>query len=150
MNANATTDCTDGTDFRMENENCNGRRCAREERDPRTYEIIGAAMEVHKELGSGLLEAVYEEAMSLELKDRGVPFENQVLLAVRYKHHQLAQTYRADLVCFGGVLVELKAVKKLSDIERAQIIHYLRITGMQTGLLLNFGSPSLEYGRFKN
>ena len=121
-----------------------------EERDPKTYAIIGAAMEVHAVLGPGLLEAVYEEALGLELKDRGVAFEAQVPLEVRYKQHRLTQMYRADIVCFGDVLVELKAVKKLTDIERAQVINYLKITGMKTGLLLNFGAPSLEYERFKN
>jgi GxxExxY protein len=121
-----------------------------DERDPKTFAIIGAAMEVHGILGPGLLEAVYEEAMGLELTDRDVAFELQVPLEIRYKHHRLTQTYRADLVCYGDVLVELKAVKKLTDIERAQIINYLKITGMKTGLLLNFGAPSLEYERFKN
>jgi len=121
-----------------------------DERDPKTYAVIGAAMEVHGVLGPGLLEAVYEEALGLELTDRGVAFDSQTQLEVRYKHHRLTQTYRADLVCFGDVLVELKAVKKLTDIERAQVIHYLKITGMKTGLLSNFGTPSLEYERFKN
>ena len=119
-------------------------------RDPKTYAIIGAAMEVHRVLGPGLLEAVYEEALALELRTRNVPVDEQVPLEIRYKQHLLRQTYRADLVCFGDVLVELKAVKRLTDIERAQVIHYLKITGMKTGLLLNVGTPSLEYERFKN
>ena len=118
-------------------------------RDPKTFAIIGAAMEVQRVLGTGLLEGVYEEAIAIELKERGVPVAFQVPLQIHYKQHVLAQTYRADLVCFGDVLVELKAIKKLTDIERAQIIHYLKITKIRTGLLLNFGSPSLEYERFK-
>ena len=123
---------------------------AMDTRDPKSYAIIGAAMEVHRVLGPGLLEAVYEEALSLEFREREIAFEEQAPIEVRYKHHVLAQTYRADFVCYGGVLIELKAIKRLTDIERAQIINYLKVTGMKTGLLLNFGSASLEYERFKN
>ncbi len=107
-------------------------------------------MEVHKELGSGLLEAPYQESLGLELGDRGVPFEEQVPLQIRYKHHVLKNTYRADFVCHGDVLVEIKAIKALTEVEEAQIIHYLKITGKQTGLLINFGSKQLEFRRFKN
>lgn len=121
-----------------------------DDRDPKTYAIIGAAMEVHRVLGPGLLEAVYEEALGLELTQRRVPFETQVALEIRYKQHLLTQTYRADIVAFGDVLIELKAIKKLTEIERAQIVHYLKITGMSTGLLLNSGAQRLEYERFKN
>ena len=121
-----------------------------EERDPKSYAIIGAAMEVHRELGPGLLEAAYQEALGLELNDRSVPFEEQVALPVRYKRHTLKSSYRADFVCFGDVLVEIKAIKALGELEEAQLIHYLKITGIPTGLLINFGKTSLEFKRFKN
>ena len=118
------------------------------ENDPRTYAIIGAAMEVHNQLGCGFLEAVYQEALELELVARGIPFRPQVELPLSYKGRALKTYYRADFICFDGVIVEVKALTQLGPIEEAQVINYLKATGFEIGLLLNFGRPSLQYKRY--
>lgn len=120
------------------------------ERDPQTFAIIGAAMEVHSQLGSGFLEAVYQDALKLELSLRGILFACEVPLEIRYKGTVLPHTYRADLICYDSIIVELKALSRLTSIEEAQVIHYLKITGMQRGLLINFGASRLEYKRLVN
>ncbi len=116
-------------------------------RDPRTYAIIGAAMEIHRELGPGFLEAVYQEALAIELEEREVPFQQEVELAITYKGRRLSKTYRADLICFDGVVVELKAESAFTNLDQAQMINYLKATGNRVGLLLNFGAGSLETKR---
>ena len=117
------------------------------EKDAQTYSIIGAAMEVHKELGCGFLEAVYQEALALEFRHCGIPFFQEVPLKILYKNQLLGCLYKADFVCFDSVLVELKAVETLIDSHRAQVINYLNATRYSRALLLNFGSPNLQYER---
>lgn len=111
-----------------------------------TYAIIGAAMEVHRVLGAGFVEAVYEAALAMELHARGLPFERQFLLQVKYKGAIIGD-YRADFVVDKKVIIELKAIKQLSSVEEAQLMNYLKATGIEVGLLLNFGAKSLEHVR---
>lgn len=116
--------------------------------DPNTYAVIGAAMEMHRQLGCGFLEAVYQQVLAIELGLRGIPFQREVELAVQYKGQTLPTSYRADFVCFGDLRVELKALSALGSIEESQIINYLKAARKPTGLLLNFGIRSLQHKRF--
>jgi GxxExxY protein len=116
--------------------------------DPRTYKIIGAAMEVHRQLGCGFLEPVYQEALAMELKNREIPYTRELKFPVTYKGQRLNTHYRPDFICYGGVIVELKALVVLTSVEESQLINYLKVTGYHTGLLLNFGTPSLQQRRF--
>lgn len=115
--------------------------------DPETYSLIGAAMEVHREQGSGFLEPVYQECLEIELNLRGIPFSREYWTNIRYKGHTLQKKYKCDFVCFGTVVLELKACAKLLPEHRAQTLNYLRATGLNRALLINFGQKSLEYER---
>ena len=103
------------------------------------YRIIGAAIEVYNELRTGFLESVYQEAMEVELTSRGIPFGAQMPLRVRYKDQILKKFFIADLVCFGCVLVELKAIDQTTKADESQVLNYLRATGLRVALLINFG-----------
>lgn len=105
------------------------------------YLIAGAAIEVHKELGNGFLEAVYQEALGIEFQLRAIPFVPQPQLKINYKNNVLNKLYYPDFLCFDTIIVELKAVNKLGGSEESQLINYLKATGKNVGLLLNFGSP---------
>lgn len=104
------------------------------------FAIYGAAIEVHRELGPGFLEAVYQEALEIELQSRGILFEAQKPLVIHYKGRKLKKEYIADLICYGQIVVELKALDQLSKKEESQVLNYLKATGIRVGLLLNFGS----------
>jgi len=116
-------------------------------KDPQTHTIIGAAMEVHRQLGPGFLEAVYQEALALEFTARSIAFVPEVELPVFYKGQRLACSYRADFVCYDSVIAELKALQSLTGIEKAQVLNYLKATRLERGLLLNFGY--LTYSLYK-
>ena len=115
--------------------------------DEQTYAIIGAAMEIHKTLGCGFLEAVYQEALAIEFDIRKIHYRREVVLPVQYKSHTLHTAYKADFLCYDDVIVELKALNELSGIEKSQVINYLKASKMNRALLLNFGSSKLQYER---
>jgi GxxExxY protein len=118
--------------------------------DPNTYSVIGAAMEVHKVLSHGFLESVYQEAHEEEFQAQNIPYKKEFDIPVRYKNKTLNQSFRADFLCYDNLIVELKAIKKITNIEEAQLLNYLKATGISKGLLLNFGAPSLEIKRYAN
>ena len=118
-----------------------------EKRDEQTYAIIGAAIDVHKELGHGFLEAAYQEALEVEFKLREIPHRREESVPIYFKGKRLETVYRADFICFDSIIVELKAIAVMSGVEEAQVIHYLKATGLNKALLINFGKPSLEYRR---
>ncbi len=105
-----------------------------------SYKIVGAAFKVYNTLGAGFLEAVYQEALEIELQRQGIPYEREKELKIVYDGVELKQTYKADFVCYGKIIVELKAVSALDDAHRAQMYNYLHATGLKIGLLLNFGN----------
>lgn len=104
-----------------------------------TYKIRGAIFAVHKELGNGFLERVYQDALEFEFQVRGIPYEREKDIQIMYKGKPLGEPYRADFVCYGKIIIELKAVEELQGIHRSQVINYLKATGMKLGLLVNFG-----------
>ena len=113
-----------------------------------SYKIVGAAFKVYNTLGHGFLEAVYQEALEIELQRQGIPYEREKELKIVYDGVELKQTYKADFVCFGKIIVELKAVSALDDAHQSQVYNYLHATGFKLGLLLNFGySDELEHQR---
>lgn len=112
------------------------------------YHIIGAAMEVSNELGCGFLEAVYEEALKLEFEKKEIPFISQKEIEIIYKGQVLNKKYYADFLCFNSIIVEIKAIKRLTEIEEAQILNYLKSTHLPLGILINFGSTKLEWKRY--
>jgi GxxExxY protein len=120
------------------------------ENDPRTYAIIGAAMEVHQILGCGFLEGVYQEALELELAERKIPFRPQAPLPIRYKGRVLQTVSKADFLCYDAVVVEIKALSQLGTPEETQVLNYLKATEFEVDLLLNFGRTSLQYKRYVN
>ncbi len=114
------------------------------------YNVIGAAMTVHSELGCGFLEAVYQEALEEELKTKRIPYEREKQLDIVYKQKRLKKSYQADFLCYNNLIIELKAVNCLDNIHQAQLINYLKITNIRLGILINFGRKSLEYKRVIN
>lgn len=113
-----------------------------------SYAINGAAFKVYNTLGHGFLEAVYQEALEIEFQKQGIPYEREKELKILYDGVELKQTYRADFVCYGHIIVELKAVSDLDDSHRSQVYNYLHATGFKLGLLYNFGnSDKLEKDR---
>src|SRR4030043_590748 len=113
-------------------------------KDERTYKIIGAAIEVHKELGCGFLEAVYQEALEREFIVQEIPFVAQPYIEIKYKGEPLDKKYQPDFICYSEVIVEIKAVSDMTGLEEAQIINYLKATGLKNGILKNFCARSLE------
>ena len=118
-----------------------------DQRDPQTYAIIGAAMEIHRQLGHGFLETVYQEAAVIEFPLKEIPFVREALLPIKYKNISLPTHYRSDFICFSEIIVEFKAISHLTNVDNAQVMNYLKATGFRRGLLINFGSLSLQYKR---
>lgn len=111
------------------------------------YQIIGACMEVHRELGCGFLEVVYQEALEIEFQARNIPYTREKILRIQYKDKILKKEYSADFICFDKIIVELKALSELNSEHESQVLNYLKATGFKLGILVNFGQKSLEYKR---
>ena len=112
-----------------------------------SYSIIGAAMEVHRTLGKGFLESVYQESLGLEFKKRQIPFSREQILELFYKEDKLSKYFVADFICFDKIILELKSVSGLTSEHEAQAFNYLKATQMNLALLINFGGNSLQYKR---
>ena len=115
-----------------------------------SYKIIGAAMEVHNELGNGFLEAVYQEALSLEFEEQSIPFTRESKINIYYKDLLLKKEYRADFFCYSKIIIEIKALSELTTKEESQMLNYLKATEMELGILINFGAERLQYKRLAN
>lgn len=112
------------------------------------YQIRGAIFEVHNQMGNGFLEAVYHECLKREFSHKSIPFLSKVPLALSYKGEPLHQAYEADLICFDKIILELKAISALAPVHRAQVLNYLKATGLRLGLLVNFGTyPEVQIER---
>jgi len=111
------------------------------------YKIMGACMTVHRELGCGFLEAVYAEALEMELHSQDIPFKREVPISIEYKGQPLKKSYLADFICYDKVIIELKAVNYLESVHESQVLNYLKATGHKLGILVNFGEQSLKYKR---
>ena len=112
-----------------------------------TRRILNACMTVHNELGNGFLEAVYQDALEIEFREVGIPYSRESKITIFYKGHRLDKEYFADFICFDKIIVELKCVTRLVNAHKAQVINYLHGTGLQIGLLVNFGEASLKWER---
>ena len=115
-----------------------------------SFAIIGACMKVHRSLGAGFLEAVYEEALEREFQTQQIPFERQVKLSLYYDNELMKKQYRADFICYDEIIVEIKAVAQIPTAFYAQLQNYLKCTNMELGMLINFGTSSLTYKRMIN
>ena len=114
-----------------------------------SYAIVGACFNVYKTMGCGFLENVYHECLEIEFGVQKIPFESHKELKLFYKNQQLAQTYKPDFVCYDKIIVEIKAISNLLDEHKAQVLNYLNVSGLNLGILVNFGHyPKLEYERF--
>ena len=114
------------------------------------YRIVGAAINVSNNLGCGFLEAVYQEVLGIEFSDNNIPFEAQKRLTITYKDRILTKEYIADFLCFEKIIVEIKAIKNITEIEEAQLINYLKATKLPLGLIINFGGEKMEWKRYAN
>ena len=115
-----------------------------------SYKIIGACMKVHRSLGSGFLEAVYQEALIREFEKEGIPYESQVKLPVFYEGQKLKKYYIADFICYDKIIIEIKSVSQVPIVFYSQLKNYLAATKKELGMLINFGQPSLTYKRVLN
>ena len=112
-----------------------------------SYAVVGACMQVHRTLGCGFLETVYQEALELEFQKQNIPYSREEKLEIYYKEHTLHQYYVADFICYNSIILELKALESLSNIHTAQVINYLKASDLRLGILVNFGRISLESKR---
>ncbi|HPE57958.1 MAG TPA: GxxExxY protein [Bacteroidales bacterium] len=115
-----------------------------------SYEIVGACMDVHSQLGPGFLESVYQEALAREFAERNIPFLEQWGIDVYYKGEKLEKKFFADFICYGEIIIEIKAMEGFAPEHEAQLINYLKATQKPLGLLINFGAEKLQYRRFAN
>ena len=113
-----------------------------------SHKIIGAAMSVHRYFGCGFTEKVYQDAFEIELKNSGIPYQREVQLHASYRGIQMSSTFIPDFICYDNIIIELKAVKELDDINRSQTYNYAKVAGFQLALLINFGESSLVYERY--